>query len=121
VARRPDPFPDPYSDNEDEIIAALQRALIAETSEETFIPPVQKEYEMQCNAVELAIISLIEAQSEVSYCESNDRSFSYCYSGDAQLSNDIQWKQWIELRDAALKHLIDEIARNTPFENQPGE
>jgi hypothetical protein len=117
VARRPDPFPY-YTDDEDEIIAALQRASIAETSEETFIPPVQKEYEMQCHAVELAIISLIEAQSEVAYCESYDRSLSYCFNRGSELSNDMAWARAIDQRHAALKQLIDAIARSTPFENQ---
>jgi hypothetical protein len=96
----------------------MQRASIAETSEETFIPPVQKEYEMKCKPVELAIISLIEAQSEVAYCELNDASFSYCYNYSSCIANSDAWRAAIEKRRAAVKQLIEVIEADVTSTDQ---
>ena len=63
VTRRPDPF------GGEIYVSAMQLEWIKNSPVE---PVAVQEYEMKCEPVELAIISLIEAQSEVAYCERND-------------------------------------------------
>ena len=102
VIRRPDPFAG------ETYVSAMQ----LESIEETSTPSVQKEYEMKCNPVEIAIISLIEAQSEVAYCERNDASFDYNYNSGQYYANQWAWNEALKKRHAAVRQLIEAIGRN---------